>query len=138
MIREPRPALVLAALVLAFGLPSPAECCDSTSCMMMTRGQQGALGRGALRLDLSFRHAQQEQLRSGGEAADSVLRPKVDFERQRLIPGSHGERGGHEQFVQLDLSYGLSSRVTVLASAPLVAHRSYEVVHSFPGFGLAH
>ena len=130
MIREPRLALVLAALVLAFGLPSLAECCDSTSCMMMTRGQLGALGRGALRVDLSFRHTQQDQLRSGSEAADSVLRPKVDFERQRLIPGYHGERGGHEQFVQLDLSYGLSSRVTVLASAPLVAHRSYEVVHS--------
>jgi hypothetical protein len=127
MIREPRLVPVLAALALA--VPSPAECCDSTSCMMMTRGQQGALGRGALRVDLSFRHTQQDQLRSGGSAADSVLRPKVDFEGQRLIPGYHGERGGHEQFLQLDLSYGLSSRVTLLASAPLVAHRSYQVVH---------
>lgn len=130
MIRGPRLVLLFAACTLASGLPSPAESCDSTSCMMMTRGQQGALGRGALRLDLSFRRTQQDELRSGGAAADSVLRPKVDFERQRLIPGYHGERGGHEQFLQLDVSYGLSSRVTVLASAPLVAHRSYEVVHS--------
>jgi hypothetical protein len=98
--------------------------------MMMTRGQNGALGKGALRVDVSFRHTRQDQLRRGSEATDSVLRPKVDFARQRLIPGYHGERGGHEQFVQLDLSYGLTSRVTLLASAPLVAHRSYEVVHS--------
>jgi hypothetical protein len=129
MIREPRLVPVFAALALAFGVPSPAECCDSTSCMMMTRGGNGVLGRRALRVDVSFRHTQQDRLRSGGDAADLVLRPKVDFERQRLIPGYHGERGGHEQFVQLDLSYGLTSRVTLLASAPLVAHRSYEVVH---------
>jgi len=130
MIREPRLAFVLVVLALAAGLPVPAEGCDSTSCMMMTRGQNGALGQGAWRVDLSFRHTQQDALRSGGEATDTVLRPKVDFVRQRIIPGYHGERGGHEQFVQLDVSYGLSSRVTVLASAPLVAHRSYDVVHS--------
>ena len=128
MIREPR-LFFLAAFVVAAGLPPPAESCDSTSCMMMTRGQNGALGRGALRVDVSFRHTEQDRLLSGSDATDSVLRPKVDFERQRLIPGYHGERGGHEQFLQLDVSYGLTSRVTVLASAPLVAHRSYEVVH---------
>jgi hypothetical protein len=130
MIREPRLTVLFLASGLAAGLPAPAESCDSTSCMMMTRGQNGALGRGALRVDLSFRQTEQDQLRQGGEATDSVLRPKVDFARQRIIPGYHGERGGHEQFVQLDVSYGLTSRVTLLASAPLVAHRSYEVVHS--------
>ena len=131
MIRERRSALLLTlalSLAAAFA-PARARACDSTSCMMMTRGGNGALGRGALRVDLSFRHTEQDRLFAGSEQTDTVLRPKVDFARQRLIPGYHGERGGLEQFVQLDLSYGLSSRLTVLASAPLVAHRSYQVTH---------
>ena len=130
MIRERRFAsVVLPALLAVLGLPRAVRACDSTSCMMMTRGQYGALGRGAFRVDLSFRHTQQDQLYAGSEETGSVLRPKVDFARQRIIPGYHGERGGLEQFLQLDLSHGLTSRVTVLASMPLVAHRSYQVAH---------
>jgi hypothetical protein len=130
MIRGRRLAVLLLLTVSAVGVPwRPAWACDSTSCMMMTRGQNGALGRGAFRVDLSFRHTQQDQLYAGSEQTDSVLRPKVDFARQRLIPGYHGERGGLEQFLQLDLSYGLTSRVTVLGSVPLIAHRSYQVTH---------
>jgi hypothetical protein len=129
MIRERRFVLALVAALLAAAAPRAARACDSTSCMMMTRGGNGALGRGALRLDLSFRHTEQDRLFAGSEETGSVLRPKVDFARQRIIPGYHGERGGLEQFVQLDVSYGLTARVTVLASAPLLAHRSYQVTH---------
>lgn len=130
MIREPRLAVPLVLLALALGLPSRAEPCDSTSCMMLTRGQNGVVGKRSLRLDFSFRHTEQDQLLAGSEAASSVLRPKVDFERERIIPGYHGERGGHESFLQLDASYGVSRRLTLLASAPLMVRRSYEVVHS--------
>lgn len=130
MIRERRFAPVLLLILLAVaGLPPAARACDSTSCMMMTRGQYASLGKGAFRVDLSFRHTEQDQLYAGSAETDSVLRPKVDFARQRLIPGYHAERGGLEQFLQLDVSYGLTSRVTVLGSMPLVAHRSYQVAH---------
>jgi hypothetical protein len=130
MIREPRLVLPLAALALAVALPAGVEGCDSTSCMMLTRGQNGVVGKRSLRLDFSFRHTEQDQLLAGSEATSSVLRPKVDFERERIIPGYHGERGGHESFLQLDASYGVSRRLTLLASAPLMVRRSYEVVHS--------
>src|SRR5687768_9568276 len=131
MIRERRfaPAVLLLTLFAVPGLPAAVHACDSTSCMMMTRGQYGSLSKGAFRLDLSFRHTQQDQLYAGSEETGSVLRPKVDFARQRIIPGYHEERGGLEQFLQLDLSYGLTSRMMVLASMPLVAHRSYQVSH---------
>jgi hypothetical protein len=121
------PILTAAAAVCA---PAPAPACDSTACMMMTRGQNGVIGRRSLRLDLSFRYTEQDQLLAGSAATASVLRPKVDFERQRIIPGYHGERGGHESFLQLDASYGVSRRLTLVASAPLLVHRSYQVVHS--------
>jgi hypothetical protein len=118
--------LTAAALVC---VPSPARPCDSTSCMMMTRGLSTALGKGSWRVDMSFRHTAQDTLYAGGHQTDSVLRPKVDFARERIIPGYHGEKGGLEQFLQLDLSYGITSRLTVIGSAPLIAHRSYQVTH---------
>jgi hypothetical protein len=96
---------------------------------MLTRGQNGVVGRRSLRLDVSFRHTLQDRLLAGSQATSSVLRPKVDFERERIIPGYHGERGGHESFLQLDAAYGVSQRVTLLASAPLMVHRAYDVVH---------
>jgi hypothetical protein len=129
MIREPRRAFPLVLVALFFAPVPRADACDSTSCLMMTRGQNGVLGRRSLRLDFSFRYTQQDQLLAGREAVASVLRPKVDFERERIIPGYHGERGGHENFLQLDAAYGIARRLTLLASAPLLVHRSYDVVH---------
>jgi hypothetical protein len=66
---------------------------------------------------------------SGSESAVRVTRPKVDFEHGIVRPGFHQDLGGTSRFVQLDAAYGLTSRTTLLASAPIGTHRSYDVGH---------
>jgi hypothetical protein len=107
----------------------PARACDSSSCALVTRGAGGPLPRGALRLDLSFRYADQTRPFSGGEPTGAVLRPKVDFEHGLILAGYHREVGGRERYLQTDLAYGLTSRASVFISIPLLVQRSYDIAH---------
>jgi hypothetical protein len=66
---------------------------------------------------------------SGSETATRVTRPKVDFEHGLVRPGFHQDLGGTSRFLQLDAGYGLTGRTTLIASAPIVTRRSYEVGH---------
>ena len=105
----------------------PARACDSSSCALVTRGAGGPLPRGALRVDLSFRYADQTRPYAGGEPTGSVLRPKVDFEHGLLLAGYHREVGGRERYLQTDLAYGLTSRASVFLSSLLLIERSYVI-----------
>jgi hypothetical protein len=120
--------LALFALTVSAAPPS-AWACDSSSCLLMTRGQNGLLGKGDVRIDVSFRRTPMTELLRGTERVDRVLRPKLDFENQRLLPGFHDELGGRDTFLQLDVAYGLSTRAALFASMPVVARRSFEIGH---------
>ena len=119
-------AVVLLVLVLA---PAGGFGCDSTGCLMVTRSAGGLLPRKGFRIDFSFRATDDSLLMSGSETTDRVTRPKVDFEHGLVRPGFHQDLGGTSQFVQLDLGYGLTGHTTLLASAPIVTHRSYDIGH---------
>jgi hypothetical protein len=95
----------------------------------VTRGAGGPLAKGSLRLDLSFRYTDQTRPYVGGDPTDAVLRPKVDFEHGLLLSGYHREVGGRERFLQCDLAYGLTSRMSALFSVPLQIQRSYDIAH---------
>ncbi len=109
--------------------PAPARACDSTSCALVTRGPGGLLPKGALRFDLSYRQTDQTEPYAGGEPTDTVLRPKVDFEHGLILAGYHREVGGTERYLQADLSYGLTSRASVLIGIPLLIRREYDISH---------
>lgn len=111
------------------GSPSPAAACDSTGCALVTRSAGGLLPRKGWRLDLSYRASDDSVLMSGSDTTSRVTRPKVDFENGVVRPGFHQDLGGTARFVQLDLGYGLTGTTTLLASAPIVTRRSYEVGH---------
>jgi Putative MetA-pathway of phenol degradation len=119
-------AVVLLVLVLA---PAGGFGCDSTGCLMVTRSAGGLLPRKGFRIDFSFRATDDSLLMSGSDTTDRVTRPKVDFEHGLVRPGFHQDLGGTSQFVQLDLGYGLTGHTTLLASAPIVTHRSYDIGH---------
>jgi len=119
-------AVVLLVLVLA---PAGGFGCDSTGCLMVTRSAGGLLPRKGFRIDFSFRATDDSLLMSGSDSTDRVTRPKVDFEHGLVRPGFHQDLGGTSQFVQLDLGYGLTGHTTLLASAPIVTHRSYDIGH---------
>jgi hypothetical protein len=115
------------------GLGTSALACDTSSCALVTRGLLGVLPPGEFRIDTAFRRTYQTDPRAGSEEADEVVRPKVDLERDLLRPAVHREEGGRESFLQIDMAYGLAPRVSVVASLPLLIHRSYSVSHF--GFG---
>ena len=123
---------ILAALALALSAGTrELDACDSTGCLMVTRGAGGLLARKAFRVDLSYRSTDDSVLMNGSDTTNVVTRPKVDFEDGLVRPGFHQDLGGTARFLQLDLAYGLSGRTTLIASAPVYTHRSYEVGHLF-------
>jgi hypothetical protein len=117
--------IALAGLVLARG----AAACDSTTCLLQTRGDNGVPARGSLQVDASFRYTDMGSFVEGTREVDVVRRPWVDFERRTVWPGFHRERGGTEKFLQVDLLYGVASGTALHLSAPLVTRRDYDVDH---------
>ena len=97
---------------------------------MMTRGQNGLLGKGQARVDISFRRTPMTALLQGSDPVATVLRPKIDFENERLLPAFHEDFGGRDAFLQVDFSYGISGRAAVIASIPVVAARSFDMGHA--------
>ena len=109
-----------AVAVVARG--TPATACDSASCALLTRGQSGTLAKGAFRLDLSFRYTYEDAKLQGSQAVGDVYVPKVAFTYGSIWPAFHREIEASESFVQMDLGYGLTSRLSLEASLPLHAH----------------
>jgi hypothetical protein len=125
--------VLLAAVSAALAAAGAAPGCDSASCALVTRGQNGVFARGGGRIDLSLRYVDEDARLSENGPVDEVVRAKVDFERGVIVPGYHRETGGTEAFLQLDGAYGLTERLTLVATVPLITHRSFEHVHAVPG-----
>jgi hypothetical protein len=117
--------LVLVALALV-----PATfACDSTTCLMLTRGAAGLMGRKAFQVDVSFRYTDMSARRQGTSSTSAVIRPKVYIEGQTIFPGYHEDLRGSESFLQVDLAWGLAARTTVFASMPVFGQKYYDVGH---------
>jgi hypothetical protein len=128
MLRRLFALLVLALAGLPAGVPRAAAC-DSTGCLLLTRGGNGVQPKGSWRVDVSLRDTDQTDSRRGRGPTDQVLRPKVYFEQQRVVPFFHLDRDGHERFLQVDVGYGLFERTTVYASFPAATQRVQDVRH---------
>lgn len=123
---------LVVALAVAFTLataPPPARGCDSATCSLLTRGQQGVLKKGQFLLDVSYRFTSVDAKFSGSSRTDVVSRPKIALEAGTIEPAVHQDVSGTEEFVQADLGYGLTRRLTAIASFPLSARRNYTISH---------
>jgi hypothetical protein len=119
------------SLIATSLLPAPSSWpCDTSSCSLVSRGQNGLVPKGDLRVDVSYRYTDESVPLEGSERAAQVYRPKIAFEQGILWPRFHEEIAGHEAFLQADLAYGLTQRTTLLASIPLLADRSSTVAHA--------
>lgn len=115
---------------LAVVVPSEtAGACDSTGCLILTRGPNGLLRKGGFSLELSYRYLDQSKPLRGSEETDVVSRPRVDLARGRLISNYHRDLEGNDSGVQLEAAYGVSSRTTVYASAPVLTLKSHQIGH---------
>ncbi len=118
-MRAPR-FLVVATTALGLGLAAARvhATCGSTACFLTTLTQDGSLPRSAFRLDLSYRFVDQSRKRSGTSTTDEVLTPGVDFAAGELELGHHREIKTAFHMVEADLGYGLTGRLSLLASVP--------------------
>ncbi len=129
MARLRLPVVVSCAVVLALAVPDAAHAtCGSTACFLSTLTQDGPLPRHGFRMDLSYRYVDQSRKREGSSSTDEVLTPGVDFANQELEPDHHREIKTGFHVVEADLSFGLTSRLSLLASVPLVAAKHHEHV----------
>jgi hypothetical protein len=120
-------AMVSLAIVVAAAVRADATC-GSTACFLSTRTQDGALLRHTFRFDLSYRYVDQSRKREGTSSVDEVLTPGVNFGTGELELNHHREIKTDFHVVQADASYGLTDRLSLLASVPLVSAKHHEHV----------
>ena len=117
--RAVQPLTLLA--LLATGLARLASACDTGSCPLLTQSQDSVRTKGSFGLDVAFRSMSHDRY-VGRSGAASAL---VDFENGRLVGGHHRDATMDHELLQLDLSYGLSQRLTLVGALPLLNRRSH-------------
>src|SRR5439155_11558342 len=106
--------------------PPARATCGSANCFLVTGTQEGVSASGILTVDLSYRFISQTRRLSGTKEVGEVLVPKVDFENGLLLPDHHREIRTQNTLVQIDLSYGLTPRLTLAGSLPIINQRDHE------------
>jgi hypothetical protein len=132
---KPRAALGTAALIL---LARSADACSTAGCSLASRPGDAGLARGQISVEVSHRYLEMDRplfgsrsFREAGLAIPAVVRPKVDFESERVISGGHQEWRATGNVLQVDVGYGLTSRLALVASLP-IGQRSLEHHHFDP------
>jgi hypothetical protein len=123
--------LVRARLWLAILISLPAvspvsATCGSANCFLVTGTQDGIPPRGKFVLDLSFRYIPQDRKLSGRDHVDEVVTPAIDFETGTIEPDHHREIETLNELMQVDLSWGVAPRLSVIAALPILNRRYHE------------
>ncbi len=121
-----RPSWIGAVLLAAAATRPGAASCGSASCFLVTHSEEGVETAGAFQIDLSFRYVDQTKRLDGTHTASEVLVPKINFEDETVEPDHHREIGTRNTMLQLDLAYGITSRVSVFGVLPLVVNKDHE------------
>ena len=117
-----RPALLLGLVALLLLVsPSHAPACDTGSCPLLTQSQDSVRTKGSFGIDLAFRTMSYDRY-VGRAGASSAL---VDFENGRLVGGHHRDASMDHELLQIDVSYGLTQKLTLIGALPLLNRRSH-------------
>ena len=116
-----------AAAAVAAAVTSRAQAtCGSANCFLVTGTQEGMAGKGRIVVDLSWRSIEQDRRLEGRDEVDEVLTPRIDFENEVIEPNHHRELRTDNQLVQVDVSWGMTERLTLGVSLPLINDRDHE------------
>jgi len=119
--------MILISIVYMLNLISFAEAsCGSSNCFLHTGSQEGTTGKGSFVVDLSYRYIPQENKKSGSSGTSEVLVPKVDFANKEIEADHHRELKTINKLAQLDLSYGLTEKITLSLNIPFFNDRLHE------------
>jgi len=103
--------------------------CGSANCFLVTGTQEGISTPGQVIVDLSYRFIPMDKVHRGSKSASSALVPKIDFENGIIVPGGHEEIRTNNELAQLDISYGVKPRFSLLLSIPILNNRTHEHAH---------
>ena len=117
----------LAALSAAAAAVRPgAASCGSATCFLVTHTAEGVETAGAFQLDFSYRYVDQTRKLDGSDGTSEVLVPKIDFEGGVIEPDHHREVSTRNTLVELDLAYGVTSRISVFGLLSLLVDKDHE------------
>lgn len=100
--------------------------CGSANCSLIRGSQSGVVNKGRFVFDISHRYILVEDKQKGSGDTNEVLVPKVDFENRQIIPEHHRELRTVNQLTQLDVSYGITEKLTASLSVPFRNDRLHE------------
>src|SRR3569623_606167 len=109
--------------VTAFGFfnGQPANAtCGSANCSLVTGTQENLPAAGHGGVDLSYRYLPMDLKRLGSDPTNEVLTPGIDFEYGVVEPDHHRELRTDNELVQMDVSYGLTDRLSASVVLPLI------------------
>jgi hypothetical protein len=118
-------------LAAGVGAMPEAHACTTASCPLVTQSQDALRAKGVFAVDVSFRYMSDSRLQRGRGADEAALAPYVSFEAGTVYPGHHRDQSMEHRLLQVDLSYGLTSRLSLFGSLPLVndrEHSQFELV----------
>lgn len=122
-----RRSLFIGASLLAVVAARPGVAsCGSASCFLVTHAEEGVESKGSFQIDLSYRYVDQTKMLDGSDETDEVLVPKIDFENEVIEPDHHLEISTRNTMVLLGLAYGVTSRLSVFGTLPLLVDKAHE------------
>ncbi len=132
--------VVFLSLFFLLTLISYAEAsCGGSNCSLIRGTQSGVTNKGRFVFDISHRYILQDDKQRGGDDATEALVPKVDFENRVLELGHHREIRTINQLTQIDVSYGITEKLTATMNVPFRNDRYHEhddeVDPAVPGSG---
>ena len=122
---------VLVGLSVALALaPSAGFPCSTANCPLVTQTQDGVRSKGTWTIDFGYRFMRQNAAGDVGSPDTLPVAPLIDFERQLVLDGHHADASMRHSLLQIDMGYGISSKVTLGLSIPLLSdrlHRQFDL-----------
>ena len=88
---------------------------------LLTQSQDSVRAKGSFGIDVAFRTMAYDRYVGRGDAASAL----VDFENGRLVGGHHRDANMDHELLQIDVSYGLTQKLTLIGALPLLNRRSH-------------
>ena len=117
------------SVALAF-TPSAAFPCSTANCPLVTQTQDGVRSKGTWTVDFGYRFMRHRASADAGTAGALPIAPLIDFERQIVLDGHHADASMRHSLLQIDMGYGVSSKLTLSLSVPLLSdrvHRQFDL-----------
>ncbi|MDA0691508.1 MAG: hypothetical protein O3A78_03690 [Nitrospinae bacterium] len=100
--------------------------CGSANCSLIRGSQSGLVNKGRFIFDLSHSYILMDDKQKGSSSTSEVLTPKVDFENRTLELDHHREVQTINQLTQMDVSYGITEKLTASLNVPFRNDRRHE------------